>query len=199
MSTVVPSPLRILVVCTANICRSPMAAALLTEAFADHDIEVEVSSAGFLFEGHPASDTATKVLRERGLDLQAHRSRVIDGPLVADADLVLTMERRHARELVLEFDNAEKVHTLKAFAEHVYKLTGAEHEPRVFGIRPLVQAAASSRAASAFLGDGHLDEVVDPHGRSARVHRKTVAEIASAVAVIATSFAIADADERAHG
>ena len=50
-----------------------------------------VSSAGFLYDGHPASDTATKVMRERGLDLRAHRSRILDRRTVDEADVVLTM------------------------------------------------------------------------------------------------------------
>ncbi len=173
-----------------------MAAAMLVAAFADLDVEVDVSSAGFLFDGHPASDTAAKVVRERGLDLSAHRSRIVNRQLLDDADLVLTMERGHARDLVLEFDNAEKVHTLKAFAELVFGLTAEDHDPPVKGLPSLVRAAAAARAASAFLGDGWVDEIADPHGRSARVHRKTVAEIAAAVDVIAASAAVAQ--ERAH-
>ena len=160
-----------------------MAAALLAEALATHAIAVDVSSAGFLFVGHTASDTATKVLRERDLDLTRHRSRIVDRDLLDGADLVLTMERRHARDLVLEFENAEKVHTLKAFAQLVFDLAGDEQEPPVRGVRPLLHAAAAARPAVAFLGDGRVDEIADPHGRSARVHRKTVAEISSAVDV----------------
>ena len=113
------------------------------------------------------------------------------------ADLVLTMERRHARDLVLEFDNADKVHTLKAFAQLVFDLTAVEHEPPVRGVRPLVHAAAAARPEVALLGDGHVDEIADPHGRSARVHRKTVAEISSAVDVIVASFAAAEERARA--
>lgn len=173
-----------------------MAAAMLAAAFAERGVGVAVSSAGFLFEGHAASDTATKVLRERGLDLAAHRSRIVSRQLLDDADVVLTMERGHARDLVLEFDDAEKVHTLKSFAELVFGLTAEEHEPAVKGLPSLVRAAADARPASAFLGDGRVDEIADPHGRSARVHRKTVAEISAAVDAIATSAAVAQ--ERAH-
>jgi protein-tyrosine phosphatase len=169
-----------------------MAAALLAHAFANSGVAVDVSSAGFMFVGHAASDTATKVLRERDLDLARHRSRIVDRDLLDAADLVLTMERRHARDLVLEFDNAEKVHTLKAFAQLVSDLTRPEHEPPVRGVRALVQAAAEARPSMAFLGDGRVDEIADPHGRSARVHRKAVDEISAAVDVIAASFVAAD-------
>jgi protein-tyrosine phosphatase len=185
-----------LVVCTANICRSPMAAALLAAAFVDATPPVEVSSAGFLFADRPASDTATKVLRERQLDLHAHRSRIVERELLDDADLVLTMERRHARDLILEFDNAEKIHTLKGFAQLVFELTADDHQPPVRGARALLDAASAARSNVALLGDGRVDEIADPHGRSARVHRKTVAEIAAAVDVIAAAFATAE--ERAH-
>jgi len=197
VSPVPPSPLRILVVCTANICRSPMAAAMLAAASVDRGVALTVSSAGFLFEGNPASDTATKVMRERGLDLAPHRSRIVTRQLLDDADLVLTMERRHARDLVLKCGNEEKVHTLKAFGALVFELTAAEHEPSIAGVRPLLRAAAIARSGPAFLGDGRVDEIADPHGRSARVHRKTADEIAAAVDVIASSMATSQEQARA--
>lgn len=173
-----------------------MAAAMLAAASADRGVAITISSAGFLLEGHPASDTATKVLRERGLDLASHRSRIVTRQLLDDSDVVLTMERRHARDLVLEFDNEEKVHTLKAFAALVFGLTTNAHESPIAGVGPLVRAAAVGRSGSAFLGDGRVDEIADPHGRSARVHRKTVAEIAAAVDAIASSMVTAQEQAR---
>jgi protein-tyrosine-phosphatase len=88
---------RILLVCTGNICRSPLAAALLERALAERGIEgIAVSSAGTgAWDGAPASEGAYLVGLERGLDLSSHRARLLTRELVDAADLVLTMARHH--------------------------------------------------------------------------------------------------------
>jgi protein-tyrosine phosphatase len=185
-----PAPLRILLVCTANICRSPMAAALLQVACATRDLPVVVSSAGFLFDGHPASDTTIKVMRERGIDLRDHRSRVVDESIIGAADLVLTMERRHARDLVLQFDRAEMVHTLKGFLSVVTLLLASDDlDPsEVIDLPGLVRAANIARSPVGLLGDDRPDEIADPHGRSVRVHRKTADDLTAVVDAMAVAF-----------
>jgi protein-tyrosine phosphatase len=185
-----PAPFRVLLVCTANICRSPMAAALLQDACATRQLPVVVSSAGFLFDGHAASDTTIKVMGERGLDLRSHRSRVIDGPIIGAADLVLTMERRHARDLVLQFDRAESVHTVKGFSSVVSSMLASDDADTspVVDLPGLVRAANIARSPVALLGDDRPDEIADPHGRSIRVHRKAADDITAAVEAIAVAF-----------
>jgi len=88
---------RILLVCTGNICRSPLAAALLERALAERGIEgITVSSAGTgAWDGAPASEGAYLVGLERGLDLSGHRAQLLTRELVDAADLVLTMARHH--------------------------------------------------------------------------------------------------------
>ena len=170
-----------------------MAAALLQRAVEARGVSCRVSSAGFLFDGHAASDTTRKVLRERGVDVDDHRSRVIDTGIVAEADLVLTMERRHARELVIAHGGEERIHTLKAFAALVSARQfgpgpGGVPAP-VHGVAELIAAVGAGRPSIALLGDGQADEVPDPHGRSARVHRRTADDLASATEAIAAAFA----------
>ena len=85
-------PFNILMVCTGNICRSPMAEGLLrnrlTEKYAG---KVAVSSAGtHALHGNPAQPHAVEVMREYGVDISRHRAR-----LLASADLVLVMETFH--------------------------------------------------------------------------------------------------------
>ena len=69
---------RILLVCTGNICRSPLAAALLERALVERGIEgIAVASAGTgAWDGAPVSEGAYLVGLERGLDLSGHRARV---------------------------------------------------------------------------------------------------------------------------
>jgi protein-tyrosine phosphatase len=92
----------ILVACTANICRSPMAAAILRRRIAELDLEdqIVVFSAGVWAEdGHEASANAVSTLAERGLDLTGHRSRLLTPALLRESDLVLVMEEAHRRSL----------------------------------------------------------------------------------------------------
>ena len=79
----------ILVVCVGNICRSPMAEALLRDALREQqDITVESAGLGALVD-HPASEHAVTLMRERGLDISGHRARQITPDMVHAADLVL--------------------------------------------------------------------------------------------------------------
>ena len=108
---------RILVLCTGNICRSPMAEALLRARLAALRPALSVSSAGLAApEGRPADTLAVALLGERGLDLAAHRSRQLTPELVAAADLILVMETAQQRHLELLAPAARgRVHRLGRF------------------------------------------------------------------------------------
>src|SRR5713226_781570 len=88
---------RILLVCTGNICRSPLAEALLRRTLEERGVAgVSATSAGTgAWDGAPASEGAYLVGLERGLDLSGHRARLLTRELVDAADLVLTMARHH--------------------------------------------------------------------------------------------------------
>ncbi len=110
--------MRILVVCSGNTCRSPLAEALLIarlRATPGLD-DIVVSSAGTsAWDGAPASEGAYLVALERGLDLSGHRARMLTANLVGDADLILTMTDAHALR-VADLGGAGKVYPLAAFA-----------------------------------------------------------------------------------
>jgi len=92
--------LHILFVCTGNICRSPMAAAIARDLLdAAGRGDVEVSSAGiYAIVGHGATDDAVATADEHGLDLHGHRARQLTRELVTGADLVVGMTREHTDE-----------------------------------------------------------------------------------------------------
>jgi protein-tyrosine-phosphatase len=105
--------MKILVVCTGNTCRSPLAEALLRTALGSL---ASVSSAGTgAWEGAPATEGAYLVGLENGLDLSGHRARMLTRELVAGADLILTMSGHHAAR-VADLGGTGKVHLLGEFA-----------------------------------------------------------------------------------
>lgn len=89
---------KILMVCTGNICRSPMAEVLirfhLHNLFPDEDLFI-VESAGTRPILSEATDEAVEVMRESGFDLSGHRSRRVDRDFAASFDLILVMQRYH--------------------------------------------------------------------------------------------------------
>jgi protein arginine phosphatase len=93
----VPEPFRILFVCSGNTCRSPMAEVLLRRALEARGwSQVEVRSAGVAADsGAPATDAAVRTAARHGLELTEHRSTPLDPPLMAWADLILTMTSAH--------------------------------------------------------------------------------------------------------
>ena len=85
---------RVLMVCTGNTCRSPLAAAALGLELGAEGERVEILSAGTSArEGEPAAAFATRIAALAGADLAAHRARRVTRELLQRADLVLTMER----------------------------------------------------------------------------------------------------------
>ena len=90
---------RITFVCTGNTCRSPMAEAVARRLVADRGMSgVTVDSAGtHAGPGRPASEGARAVATAAGLDLEAHRSRLLTEDRVAESDLLLCMTAGHLR------------------------------------------------------------------------------------------------------
>jgi protein-tyrosine-phosphatase len=105
---------RVLVVCTGNTCRSPLAEALLRAALQTSDVTV-VSAGTGAWDGAPASEGAYLVGLENGLDLSGHRAQLLTRELVASSDLILTMSRHHAAR-VADLGGAGRVHLLGEFA-----------------------------------------------------------------------------------
>ena len=111
-----PAPLGILMVCSGNTCRSPMAEGLFRRLWKDigEPYPIDIASAGVsAISGFPASREAVEVMARRGIDISCHRSRSVEFEDIQKADLVITMTRGHKAVLALGYPElAHKVFTL---------------------------------------------------------------------------------------
>lgn len=91
---------RVLMVCTGNICRSPMAQGLLERRLRERGLSPLVESAGTsALVGRPAEPQAVELMAARGIDLTGHRARQLTPGLLRSFDLVLVMEAWQQREV----------------------------------------------------------------------------------------------------
>jgi len=171
---------RILVVCTGNICRSPMA-----EAFIRHELDrrgiggVSVESSGVAgWEDSPPTPEVADALLEYGLDVAAHRARRLDRAMVQSAELVVGLASEHRDAVVgLVPEAAARTFTLKELV-HLLELAGpqrADGDPEHV-LHSSVSAAADVRAAakSFQLSD---EGVADPLGLGIESYRAVAWEI----------------------
>jgi protein-tyrosine-phosphatase len=107
-----PAPKLIVTVCTANICRSPMAEALLRHALAAEPSplrDCKVVSAGVAArQGEKVSPNSVEALARVGLRISDHRSRPLSPELAAQADLILCMTESHRAVINLVLDPAPR-------------------------------------------------------------------------------------------
>jgi protein-tyrosine phosphatase len=94
----------ILILCQGNLCRSPMAAAVLQHALP----QLQVLSAGFGAEPLRRADAlAVRLMRERGYDLGTHRAQLLSSWMVRTADLILVMEEQQRRAVEARFPGSK--------------------------------------------------------------------------------------------
>jgi protein-tyrosine phosphatase len=167
------APASILVLCSANQCRSPMTAALLNRRLGALLSPVAVRSAGLLQEGEPPSPGAISALVPYSLDISGYRSHRVTVADLTWADLVLGMAREHVRHAVVTApDTWPRAFTLKELVRR-----GEEIGPAKPG-EPLadwLDRVHEGRDRTALLGDSPVDDVADPMGGPPRAYADTAA------------------------
>ncbi len=108
----------ILLVCTGNICRSPMAEGLLKDLLKDRTGFTVLSAGVGALDDVAPSGPAIQALDEVGIDISTIRSRTLRSELVNDADFIFTMTRQHQSSVQTLFPfAAEKTFLLREFEE----------------------------------------------------------------------------------
>ncbi|WP_374693954.1 arsenate reductase/protein-tyrosine-phosphatase family protein [Gordonia rubripertincta] len=155
--------MKVLFVCTGNICRSPIAHRMLERYGEENKLRLEVSSAGTrALNGAPMHVESRRALRLLGFEPGDFESRMLTPAIAADCDLLLGMTRQHraaARQLAPT--RWRRMLTLREIAME----TGSE-------------TVHTSRAVDPTAA--RLD-IRDPVGRSAEVFNEVAKEIAASV------------------
>ena len=147
----------VLFVCTANRCRSPIAAAVLRQRLPGGS-GIAVDSAGLLDdEGRPVPDEGIAMMRRYGINLEAHRSRTVTIDDLRRHDLVLGMTRGHVRDLLaLDPDAFSRTFTLKDF---VHRIEAATRSDDIDDPGDALAAINAGRTLDSVLGASDLDDV----------------------------------------
>jgi protein-tyrosine phosphatase len=170
---------RVVTLCTGNIHRSALAAALLGQWarwYLPTDLAgaVSVTSAGFAAPvGAPMGDRVLAVVRALGADGSSHRAAQVEDRLLSDADLVLVASRRHLDKVLSRVPSAvRKTFTIRE-AGRIADGLHAAAPTTVNDLRRAVAQLADLRAGAA---DGAEDDIIDPQGLGQEAYLQMVKE-----------------------
>lgn len=190
--------IRILTICTGNICRSPLAAALLATKLDPKHFEVTTAGTSPV-TGEHIQDTMQRIaVRMGATDVSNHRAIGITRDEVSNADLILGMDREHRRATAkLQPNAARRSFTLLEFAHVVSYIgeTSIDTQLKINGNRPLaaLETVMRMRGVVPRLTPDRLYDVPDPYGRSKQVYERSAKQIERAVDQIVTFFERASA------
>jgi protein-tyrosine phosphatase len=192
-----PGRFKILVVCTGNICRSPVAEQLLRSGLTTADEVVTVVSAGTgARRDMPMTEQARALALRYGAESTEHRSSPLTTADVAGADLILTAARSHRAEVASLLPRASsRTFTLRQFARLV-ELGGqksplgeqtASEDDTARRLVAVVSAAAANRGRTPLL-DARDDDIIDPYRQPQEIYDEAGERIKDAVDTIVAGF-----------
>lgn len=177
---------RILFLCTANRCRSPLAEQLMRRIIQEQGLRALISSAGLLPGGFRTPPTGIAVALRNGLDLSRHRSVRVSTRLVEVSDIILTMSRAHAREVVaLNPESWPRVYPLK----HFTRMLASANLPRRAYLRDGATLLGETRERSSILGNPQVDTVRDPMGAPPDVWQAVIDDIRDQLQLVVVGLA----------
>ncbi|WEO77976.1 low molecular weight phosphatase family protein [Cryobacterium sp. SO2] len=204
------APFTILVVCTGNICRSPVAERLLRAQTAALGLPVLVHSAGTQsMVGHDMTPEAAQLAQHYGADSLGHRSKQLTEQQIRDADLILTATREHRSKVVSLYPRAARytytinqvARLLPAAVESLADPDGLSttlvelaETPRpdfATQLRALVAEVAATRGFSPPPALPEDDDIEDPYRQSTAVYARVGAVLNATVTQITEAFAAA--------
>lgn len=169
----------ILVVCTGNICRSPIAEGMLRNALAARfgGQAPTVSSAGtWGVDGAEATPEAVKAAAERGVVIAQHRAHRLSTERAREADLVIVMGTEHRDALAHDLDVASRTFTLKELVRLLESLPPAPSDAGPGHLADRVAAADEARRGG-FQGNPFDEDVADPIGLPLQSYRAIAWEL----------------------
>ncbi|MEO8475757.1 MAG: hypothetical protein ABI572_01755 [Actinomycetota bacterium] len=170
----------ILVVCTGNICRSPMAEGFLRDALLRRfgDRVPMVMSAGTMgWSGSPASPESVIAAGERGSDIEGHIARELTRAMIERADLIVCMAGEHRDAVGAQLPEAAvRTFTLKELVRALEALPPAPAGADIDGLNERVVAAQAVRAQGRG-SNPHDEDISDPLGLPLDTYRAIAWEL----------------------
>lgn len=111
--------MKIMFVCTGNICRSAMAEALLKKMAKEKNKEIEIHSCGTTaYPGDTCTEEAIKVMEEYKINMKKHRATHIKQSKIEEMDLILCATTSHKNSVISLYPELQgKVYTIKEYAQ----------------------------------------------------------------------------------
>jgi protein-tyrosine phosphatase len=181
---------RVLVICTANVCRSPVAERALEREWAANDVPAVVRSAGITGGQLRVHRYTIEAAGFAKIDLTDHRSRQLDAAMVdtEGADLIIGMTRDHVHTIVARHPSCRpRAFTLRELARRTEELP---HPPADWD--QWLAACDDGRDPSALLTPDPIDDLPDPYGHDASAHILMVQEVTMHARTIAAAASSPD-------